>query len=353
MPFHLNSIPSYTSKDRYILLCTMVPLTFLLNWIMLDGLYFAGPLAFITASLVLFTVLASGFMLYSVIGVLLRNRFPAHEDNTRRLSISIVLFVLLSYLFLTLLLRVYDITGFAGFRYSDVIFAKTFCTMVVVNIFITFLQEGVSRFERYKATITETEKLKKEYMKSQLLGLKSQMNPHFLFNSLNTLSSLIQEEPAAAEKFLDELSKVYRYLLRNNEEYLVSLNEELAFLRAYTFVLRARYGESLQLEAPCTDCSDWQLPPLTLQMLLETMLQQNSLTREQPLRISISRINNLLVVRNSLHSRQGPDTATVTDGLENIMEKFRLIGKQEVRITDSDGERLMELPLLPKEEVLV
>lgn len=347
----LDSIPAYTSKDRYILVCTMVPLTILLNWIMLGRPYFFDPVIFIIGSLVLFFILASGFFLYNALAVMLRNRFPHTEENTRRLTLTITLFMLLSYLFITLLTRIYDRTGFLGFKYTDVLFAQVFFAMTVFNIFITFLQEGVSRFERYRTTVQETELLKKEYMKSQLLGLKSQMNPHFLFNSLNTLSSLIQEDPARAEMFLDELSKVYRYLLRHNEEYLVPLAEELGFLKAYTRVLHARYGDALQLDELPNGGSEWQLPPLTLQMILESMLQQNSLSKAEPLRISIRVEGDHLSIRNSLHSRHPSGNDDGTAGLANIIEKFRLIGRQEVVIEDRAGERLMLLPLIAKEEV--
>src|SRR5205085_5679631 len=137
---------------------------------------------------------------------------------------------LMSAVYVSLILRGYDYFNFFGYEYAEPDFIKCYTSIIVVNIFLTFLNEGVYRFEKYRATVTETEQLKKEYMQSQLLGLKSQMNPHFLFNSLNTLSSLIHEDAETAENFLDHMSKVYRYLLRNNDEQLVKLGTELNFI---------------------------------------------------------------------------------------------------------------------------
>jgi LytS/YehU family sensor histidine kinase len=108
------------------------------------------------------------------------------------------------------------------------------------------LHEGVSRFERWSANLEETEALKKTVKQSRLLGLKSQVNPHFLFNCLNSLSSLINESTNEAENFLNEMSKVYRYMLRNDEDLLVQLDKELHFL-SHIMPLKARYGEGIEM----------------------------------------------------------------------------------------------------------
>jgi sensor histidine kinase YesM len=120
----------------------------------------------------------------------------------------------------------------------------------------------------------------------QLLGLKSQINPHFLFNSLNSLSSLIDESSEDAEKFLDEMTKVYRYMLRN-EELLVPLEKEMQFIRSYYALLKARYGNGIQLEIDINEAC-WQalLPPLSLQVIIENAFTQNIVAKNTPLKIS-------------------------------------------------------------------
>ena len=118
--------------------------------------------------------------------------------------------------------------------------------MAIMNIFFTLVMEGISRYNNWRENLKETEQLKKTFTQSQLLGLKSQVNPHFLFNSLNTLSSLIAEDEGQAETFLNEMSKVYRYMLRGDDEQLVPLQTELKFIASYTHLLDKRFVQSLQ-----------------------------------------------------------------------------------------------------------
>src|SRR5206468_4198254 len=107
------------------------------------------------------------------------------QELFKRLAICLSIFFLMSAVYIALLLLAYDNFHFFGYEYSEHDFTRGYITLMVINIFLTFLNEGLYRFEKYRATITETEQLKKEFMHSQLLGLKSQMNPHFLFNGLN------------------------------------------------------------------------------------------------------------------------------------------------------------------------
>jgi two-component system, LytTR family, sensor kinase len=182
-------------------------------------------------------------------------------------------------------------------------------------------------------------------MHSQLLGLKSQMNPHFLFNSLNTLSSLINEDPEKGEEFLDHMTKVYRYLLRNNEEQLVSLQTELNFLHSYYFILKARHTEGLEVHFDIPDeYLDCRIPPLTLQMILENALNSNSVSRSTPLSVTISVNEDGLQIRNTLQ----PKMSTPADGeaLENITNKFRLLCQKELIVRSDIKERCIILPLI-------
>ena len=116
----------------------------------------------------------------------------------------------------------------------------------IVSTALTFINEGVANWEEWKASLSETEKLKNAYRRSKLLGLKGQINPHFLFNCFNTLSGLIQENETKAEKFLDEMTKVHRYLLRSDDELLVPVAEELKFARSYLYLSKERFGNALE-----------------------------------------------------------------------------------------------------------
>ncbi|RYF87081.1 MAG: hypothetical protein EOO00_12730 [Chitinophagaceae bacterium] len=245
----------------------------------------------------------------------------------------------------------YDYFNFLDYQYYDSDFIKVYIAQVIVNIFITFLNEGVYRFERLKATTTETEQLKKEYMHSQLLGLKSQMNPHFLFNGLNTLSSLINEDAEKAEDFLDHMSKVYRYLLRNNEEQLVTLGTELSFMRSYYYLLKARHAEGLHLELDVpAEHYNAMIPPLTLQMILENSLTNNAVGRSNPLFVKISVKKNWIEISNNVQPKinNAEEHSAV---IENIRNKFRLLCQQEIAVKETCGERCICLPLIPHNEM--
>ena len=234
MDINVN-IPKYTGKDFPIMVMTMLPMTLLMNYFLFGKTYFSDLSVFNWATLVTFLILCFAYFLYGLVAASLRARFPNDEESFKRLSICITIFIIMTGVYLSVVSRGYDLFHFMGYEYNESNFRKCFITFIVMNVFLTFVNEGVSRFDNYRNTVRETEQLKKEYMQSQLLGLKSQMNPHFLFNGLNTLSCLIQDDPEKAEDFLDHMSKVYRYLLRN-EEQLVDLQTEIGFIRSYFFL---------------------------------------------------------------------------------------------------------------------
>lgn len=331
----------------------MLPMAILLNYFLWGKPYLGSFSFFFCATLTTFIFLGGSFITYGLVAISLRNRFPSDEQLLRRLSICLSIFFLMSAVYISFLLLIYDYFDFYGYEYAEKDFTRAYIAFVVINVFLTFLNEGVYRFERYKATATETEELKKEYMHSQLLGLKSQMNPHFLFNSLNTLSSLIHEDAEQAEDFLDHMSKVYRYLLRNNEEQLVTIETELGFIRSYYYLLKARHADGLeiQVEVPASD-QDKLIPPLTLQMIVENTLSLNSVSRTNPLVISIGNRGSRLTVRNNVQPKMNV-TEEAFEVLENISNKFRLLCQQEILICENAEERVIELPMIPNKQLVV
>ena len=186
------------------------------------------------------------------------------------------------------------------------------------------------------------------------MGLKSQINPHVLFNSLNSLSGLIQEDTAEAERFLDEMSKVYRYMLRNEEESLVTLQTEIQFIQSYFALLKARYNEGIELDTDL-DAADLQqlLPPLSLQVILENAIFQNRIAKDSPLKLRISSARGrALVVTNNIQRKVVTEPMDYEAGLDNLVKKYQLLNQPPVEIREEEGERRVRLPLMPdKEEV--
>ncbi len=232
------------------------------------------------------------------------NRFPDDAQTIKRLTICLSVFLLLSAVIIALVLMGYETTHFLGYQLSEQDYTHCYLAAAIMNIFLTFLNEGVAQFERYKTTLVETEQLKKEYLHSQLLSLKSQMNPHFLFNSLNTLSSLIHEDSDKAEDFLDHMSKVYRYLLRNNEEPLVRLQTEVDMVQSYYFLLKKRHCDALTMELDIpAEYMDTEIPPLTLQMLIENTVNQNTLTKSEPINIVIGVVKGQIQIAHNVQPK--------------------------------------------------
>jgi two-component system LytT family sensor kinase len=344
-------IPKFHTKDFTVLVASMLPMSILLNYFLYYDLYFQSLQQFLLTTIVTFAYMGGGFITYGLVAILLRNRFPEDSQVFKRLLICLSIFFLMSAAYISILLLAYDHYHFYGYEYLERDFVRGYVTLVVINVFLTFLNEGIYRFEKYRITITETEQLKKEYMHSQLLGLKSQMNPHFLFNGLNTLSSLIHEDANKAEEFLDHMSKVYRYLLRNNDEQLVTVDTELNFIRSYYFLLKARYEDALLLQINVSEeCREQMIPPLTLQMIFENTMNQNSISRLKPLQIRIVSDEKGLSVSNTVQPKIN-NTDTSREIVENINNKYRLLCGCEIRIEESDHERSVRLPLIPNKQM--
>lgn len=345
------TIPKFHTKDFTVLVSSMLPMSMLLNYFIYGNAYFSSAGQFMITTMVTFVYLGLGFLTYGFVAISLRNRFPEDHQLVKRLGICLAIFFLMSAMYISFLLLAYDYIHFYGYEYLENDFTKGYISLVTVNIFLTFLNEGIYRFEKFKLTITENEQLKKEYLQSQLLGLKSQMNPHFLFNSLNTLSSLIHENAEAAEEFLDHMSKVYRYLLRNNEEKLVSIETEVSFIKSYYFLLKARHDEGLELHISISEESRRQwIPPLTLQMIFENAMNQNTLSRSKPLKIWIrSRVNGLEII-NTVQPKIN-SVSSNAEIEENINNKYRLLCGCEIDIVETDGHRSIRLPVIMNKEL--
>ena len=179
-------------------------------------------------------------------------------------------------------------------------------------------------------------------------NLKQKVNPHFLFNCFNTLSSLISEDKQTADAFLDELSKVYRYLLRNNENDLSTVESEIKFIQSYCRLLKTRHGESLQFKTQVDALYyPYLLPSLSLQLLVENAVKHNGMSKEQPITIYIrSADGGYLVVENNLEKKKNKPESTGI-GLSTIREKYKLLKRDDLTIDEKKDDRFtVTLPLI-------
>ncbi|MFD1145084.1 sensor histidine kinase [Larkinella insperata] len=190
-------------------------------------------------------------------------------------------------------------------------------------------------------------RLEQEKTDVQLRALQAQVNPHFLFNSLNSLSSLIDENPPQASEFVDELSLVYRYLLKANDQALTALSSELDFIRSYFRLLKTRYGSGLDLEVRVDPTYESQLlPPLTLQLLVENAVKHNVVQAKRPLKVEIlTDDRGRLIVRNNLQRKNTPVLSNGV-GLSAILTQYQRLQQPKPVVENENGEFAVTLPLI-------
>jgi two-component system, LytTR family, sensor kinase len=226
--------------------------------------------------------------------------------------------------------------------------ASIFCTITVIAIY-----ESIFFMHQLKHAVEESENLKRESLNAQLDALRTQVNPHFLFNNLNTLASLIPENPAHAVDFVQQLSKVYRHILEVKDEQSIPLRDELAVVKAYAFLLETRFGNNLQVSISIDDAQlNHGIVPLSLQLLMENAIKHNIVSAIKPLHIELFTANESLVIKNNLQTKKQISTSTGI-GLDNIRNRYKLLGEKTITVSATENEFTVAIPLiaLPKTAV--
>lgn len=346
------ALPKYTSKDYVVMPLVVIPFTVSINLAAFGSRYFESFSFFGLATLLCGFCFSVYFIICGGVAVLMKKRFPDESQVSKRLAIMIISFLLMSALFLLMLFSLFSSIRYFDYEVNEDRFVWAYFGLGIINIFLTFLHEGISRYEDWKCRQRETDVLREAYRRSRLQGLKSQVNPHFLFNSLNSLSSLISEDGDEAEQFLDEMSKVYRYMLRGEDDNLVTLETEIKFLDSYAYLLKARYGSGLQLQVSVSpESNSALLPALTLQVIVENAFTQNSIQKSSPLIIRIEATGLQLLIRHNTQPKLIRDDFDTDTGLDNLVGKYQLLGDQRIEISESSGMRSISIPLFsPKKE---
>jgi sensor histidine kinase YesM len=277
----------------------------------------------------------------------LREKLPDLNQTANRLLLMFLTHMLLMLLTMWVYVYGFGIVDFLGYESSLKKFKLAMLLALFISIVSTTLMEGEYIFKKWKESLAEKEVFEQLNLQQEFNHLKSQVNPHFLFNSFNTLSSLISEDPDQAEHFLNELSKVYRYLLRNNENELTTLQNELQFIRSYFKLLSYRYGSALQMKIEVDKkYEQYFLPSLSLQLLVENVVKHNIISRQYPLVIDIfTTAGNKLVVNNNLQPKviKAPSNKV---GLDNIKTKYELLEQKGFQVLSDDKNFTVVLPLM-------
>lgn len=218
--------------------------------------------------------------------------------------------------------------------------------LVITLLFIFNLVElGFFLNERYRSSLAEVEKFRKENAEYQFEMLKLQLNPHFLFNSLNTLSSLVHNDPVKAGEFIHRLSDVYRYVLDNRNKELVSLREEMEFIRSFSFLQGLRFQGMIDFRFEIgEELLDRKIAPMTLQLLIENAVKHNVVSSKHPLDIVISAENDNLIIKNNLQFKE--EVAGTGVGLKNISSRYAFLTDRKVEIIKEDNLFKVIIPLI-------
>ena len=319
------------------------------SYIILDKIWWEQPSLLLTAILPILVVALFPWYLDVMSSRYIHNRFSALHQTGKRILVIVIK------QFFIILLSVSLIFVTIGIFNPSIYYptAEKFALCMAVGLTFTYiaviLWEGNYFFRQWKSSLREKEKYEFLSLQGEFETLKSQVNPHFLFNCFNTLSSLITEDKVQAEAFLNELSKVYRYLLRNNEDGMSTLKSELQFIQSYYNLLKTRHGEAIILQVDIDKrYENYLLPSLSLQLLVENAVKHNSLSRNLPLTIEIfTTVGNKLVVNNNIRPRaQKAPSGKI--GLKNIRSKYELLRQSGFQVIEDDKSFTVVLPLIWK-----
>jgi len=229
----------------------------------------------------------------------------------------------------------------------EMFFWREYAASTIISIIITLLHEGVYFYQQWKANLIRSESLEKENIASRYETLKNQVNPHFLFNSFNTLLTLIEEDKGPAIHYLEALSEFYRRILQSAEKPLITLQEELEMIKDYDEIQHARFGDAFKMIIAIPETHFHSMvAPLTLQMLVENALKHNTASAKNPLvvKINISE-SDYIMVSNNLNKRAGKQAGTGT-GLNNIISRYSMVSNREVLINNSGTEFTVAIPVI-------
>jgi len=354
LPLRLNTRPSMISgiyKKRYIRLLLFLLISFPLK-LMLDlifGLLYRNysiirpPIEYFGAAILTIIALETVYILKRGIS----KRFAWDKNPLRRLFLEIginVPLLLIIILAISFAINFYILqTQFIQLSDEAVKLIYYLLLLVIAPAFIEF---AVFLLNRWRTSLAEMEKYKKENAEYRFETLRTQVNPHFLFNSLNTLSSLVYEDREKAAGFIRDLSDVYRYVLENRSRETIVLKEEIRFIKSFVYLYQLRFDNKLNVEINIADTLLEKLvAPMTLQLLVENAVKHNIVSTLKPLSISITTdVNDYLIVENNLQKKTGVVSSEI--GLKNISSRYAFLTRKPVEVIETESEFIVKVPLL-------
>ena len=301
----------------------------------------------------LYTMLYGIVLYYSnaILFIYLDEVFKEERFTKKRIVIGFISSFVLS-IIIVFLLRIFQSIVIEGNNFNEFINSEKpsyYLGSIIITFIVTLGIHAFYFYKTYNENRVKEQKIIAGTANAQFESLKNQIDPHFLFNSLNVLSSLIEENPENAQRFTTSLSKIYRYVLEQKDKELVSVDEELAFAKTYMNLLKMRFENSITYELPSVGIdAEAKVVPLSLQLLLENCIKHNVVSEQKPLHIKIFIKDNYLVVQNDLQKKEVlQDRRGV--GLQNIISRYGILTQRKVLVDQSNGIFVVHLPILTKQ----
>jgi sensor histidine kinase YesM len=336
-----------TKIEWYSFLASMPLIDLGLNYILFDERLFHDYRIWVVSFPLIWTAGIVTWYFHVMYSHNAQRKYPEISQSTQRIILKCLVNIFIMSPAILIIFFLYDRLQILGYSMKSGDLLKGVLVGFAVNLVFSTLWEALYIIDKHRESIGEKELLSQMSLQQEFDVLKSQVNPHFLFNCFNTLSSLITEDAKKAEVFLDELSKVYRYLLRNNEAGLSTLENELKFIESYFRLLKTRHGDAVQFQVESDKrYNHYLLPSLSLQLLVENAVKHNVLSKNKPLVIDIfTTAGNKLIVNNNLQRRtkKGPSNKI---GLDNIKMKYRLLNQNGFHVMEDGRNFTVVLPLI-------
>jgi sensor histidine kinase YesM len=230
----------------------------------------------------------------------------------------------------------------------DLVFDVLFKFFMVLTLDLIVISIYYSTYltKYWKKSIEANEELKRENLLAKYETLKNQVNPHFLFNSLNTLSGVVEQKPELATDCIKKLSDIFRYVLEQNDKELVSINDEMKFVEDYIFLSKMRFGEALIFNSDLPAINNIQIAPLGIQMLVENAIKHNKISDDKPLKIEMKIEDGFIIVRNNLQKKKTINSDKEPLGLENLKKRYAYFSNVNVEVIESDSAFIVKLPII-------
>ena len=314
-----------------------------------NGAALKNPLSFLIATLWSLVVWVTQWYGNEYIFETIDKRISWLEQPVKRLILGFIALVVYSASAIILVNLAFTLLVFGGIPdnfYTWALFNGRIA--VIISLTISTILSAISFFQSWRQAAVNEEKLQSEMLEYQYKSLVNQVNPHFLFNSLNVLTSLVHEDPDLAVKFIQQLSKVYRYTLENRDRELVSFEEEKKLIEYYLFLLNIRFEDSLDIDLQLDENKKGMLIPMALQILVENAIKHNMISKQKPLKIKIETCDGVVCVSNNLQLPENKPHSTGF-GLENINKRLRLLSDKGLKLEQTETTFTAMLPILTVE----